>query len=397
MSHFRICSVVRMTLVVDNTPSAPARSYSRRSYRRRAPRRRRRTTRRRYSRYSRQGRSSMRRSNVYALNKFVLAQIDPFSEKVRGCKIPDSNTFPSTPIAVGDSIPYDVGAAGCTMAAFMPMLKNWGVVATTASGSTWTWPALYGGGRDSSKLASIDGSYSLYRPVAHGIKISCPYAPTTVTGNVHVAIAGSSTFGETTWTYPTSLADLQECMFYERYSLASLTQQPLTVVNKFLDCTATRYMDPSSDGIANSVDTGFQSNGWGAILICIEGCPASTTGLLSVENLLHTECITKQGTIDTSTPAQPYDPELLRQTSRVAGTVRSAYTEAERPTHVQEVMAALQQGASAVASNMYRSAVLPAVARAGGYAASYGLAGITNTFRRSVFGNGYRPHRLNGY
>ena len=47
---------------------------------------------------------------------------------------------------------------------------------------------------------------------------------------------------------------MRDLPFYRKVTLASLTQSPLTVVNKFLDQTAFRYTDPSeqSAGYANT-------------------------------------------------------------------------------------------------------------------------------------------------
>nr|WAE43224.1 MAG: capsid protein [Cressdnaviricota sp.] len=336
MSFFNLRCSREMTLVVDNSPTATAT----RSYTRRAPRRRRRYTRRRRGYKRRSFRSLQRgfkRQRRRTKSKFLAAQVNPFDASVDGVKIPDSNTVQSTPVKIEDQWNgAATDANGLTAIAFMPTLVNNRVNCVANTASSWTWSAAFGGGTDSSKKQSMIDNYDLFRACSHGVRVTCSAAPTTITGNLHVAIATTSNFGQTTWTFPTNIADLSNCVGYRKFPLAMLTQQGVTVVNKFLDCTMTQYMSCSSDGYsATGTDNTKQTNGWAAVMIVVEGAP-NNTAVLSITEVSHLEAIPKVAAIDTSTPAAPYNVETLQETSRLAGGISPAYTDAESPLHAQQ-------------------------------------------------------------
>lgn len=388
-----------MTQIVEvsEAPSGGGHSGSRGGYRRRSSYRRR-SFRRRYGyrrRYGSRFRRMFRRVSpgFGALSRFVRAQIDPFTDAVNGCKIPDCNTYPSTPLRVEDVYPATSSDAnGVIVYGVLPLLKNTFVNGTSASASTWTWSAAYGGGVDSKKAAAIDTQFELYRPVAHGLKINCSGAPTTVTGNVHVAVYAFSDFGATTWTMPTSIDMLTGCLYYNKWSLATLTQQSVTIVNKFLDCTSTKYIDPASTCVGNATNIQFQNIGWACILVVVEGAPANTK-LLNLENVIHIEALTKADGIATSTPAAPYNVSELQTVSRLAGTTEAARSEAMEQSYLERVAEAIGEGVNSFASHVFGRYVVPG-ARAVGYYGSanllnaawrYGVPGVTNVRNRTAF------------
>lgn len=380
----------QMTLVVDN--SVPASAAPRPAYRRRYSRRKARTYRRRYRRRARRTVSRFRRSQGMKLSKFVMAQVNPFDNRVDGCKIPDSNTYPSCPLRVEDIFASQASDAnGLYVRAFIPMLVNNIVGHTAGTSSSWTWSAAYGGAANSSKAATVAAQYQLVRPVAHGVRVTCSGAPTAVTGNLHVAIVAMSDFNQTTWALPTSVADLSNAMFYKKYPVAQFTQQSLTVVNKFLDCTSTRYIDPESDGIANAGDINFQTNGWAVILVCLEGA-AATTSMLGIEEVMHFEAIPVTTGLDTTTPAAAFNVKEQEAASRLAGNSPAAFADAEEPQYMQQVSSALRAGVGAYGTQMFDSVVLPAASRFGYHAAGMaasalyrGIVGVTTNRNPSSF------------
>lgn len=379
-----------MTLVVDNSvPASTARSsYRRRRYTRR--RRMRGYRRRRYTRRRRARRTLVRARKT--LSKFVSAQIDPFDQRVDGCKIPDSNTYPSCSIRIEDIFAGQASDAnGLYARAFMPTLIN-NIIGHTAAGTdSWTWSAAYGGALNSSKAATVASQYNLVRPVAHGIRVTCSAAPTAVTGNLHVAIVAMSDFNQPTWSLPVNISQMANAMFYKKWPVAQFTQQSLRIVNKFLDCTSTRYMDPTSDGIVNSNDAELHTNGWAVILVVLEGAPA-TTSMLGIEEVMHFEAIPRASGLDTSTPAAAFDVEQQQQASHLAGRVSAAFADSEEPHYLQEVSQALNAGAGRFARDAFHNYVLPAAASYGYHAAglaagalAQGIMGVTNFRNPSAF------------
>jgi len=380
-----------MTLVVDNSAPASAPSGYRRSYRRRRPTYRRYRRRRSYRRPVRRSTRRVRRMYPTAVPRFVAAQIDPFSTAADGVKIPDSNTYPSTSLRVDDSTAgIQTDANGLVARAFNAHPCNYLVSHTAATTSTWTWSAAYGGAANSSRQTALAASYGLHRTCAHGVRITCPGAPTAVTGNVHVAILATSCFGKTTWNLPTSISELSNAMFYRKYPLAQLTQQPLTVVNKFLDCTSQRYVDINTDAIDNASDTQLHSSGFGTILVVVEGAPAATT-VLSVENVLHIEAIPLAVSVDNGSPAAAFNVETLQTVSRMAGQIPGAFTDADHSSYMSQVGEALNAGASRAGRNLFNNFVIPAAQYAGYAATTYaahrtmGIPGVTNFRNPSAF------------
>jgi len=268
--------------------------------------------------------------------KFFAAQVNPFDSSVDGVKIPDSNTMQSAAVKIEDQFSVTSDANGLAVFAFMPTTVNNYIGHVPSSATAWTWASSFGYGNNSSKEVSFHDNYDLFRACAHAVRVSCSAAPTSITGNLHVCIATSTNFGATTWAFPTSIATMANCVGYRKFPLAMLTQQGVTVVNKFLDCTMTQYISALSDGFtATGTDNTKQTNGWAAIIVMIEGAPAATV-ILSVSEVMHLEAIPKVAALDTSTPAAPYNVEVLQQTSRLAGAISPVYTDAESPIHYQE-------------------------------------------------------------
>jgi len=356
---------------------APAyrRAPARRS-RRRAPVRRRRTTRR----ASRGMLPSFRRSPK--LTKFELAQLNPFDKRVLGVKIPDSNTQPSDTFRSEDR--YAVTTAVTDLArcnAYMPNLIANQIAATNASATAWTWPASYGGVTNSSVSSDANTSFVGIRPCGHGVRLSSPLAPTAVTGFVHIGIYPVNT-STSTWALPTSLSQLSNLPWYRRFTLAQLTQKSVTVVNKFIDVTSTRYSNPGSDLVDTGTDIGFQfAGGWCAIIIAIEGAPIGGGTALSVENLAHFEAMPLNSASNTGSfsPAAPYDTNEMEGVSRLGGATSGIFVEGEEDSVVSQGMNALSRGAAAAAGEIYENAVLPA-ARGLGYAATYAAYGAARRY-----------------
>lgn len=384
-----------MTLVVDNSqPAAAPRTVYRR---RRSTFRRRRPYGRTYKtrRYGRTRRFSRRRMINYAvalhrMPKFLRAQINPFDANVSGVKIPDSNTYPSGTIKVEDTWGFTSDANGLVCKAFFPTVTNTIVSHVANTSTSWTWQGAYAGGTDSTRKASIVANCQLIRPCAHGLKFMCTGAPTAVTGSVHVAVVAHNVFGKATWNLPTSITDLSNAMFYKRYPLAQFTQQSLTVVNKFLDCTSQRYFDPSSDVVDNATDVTLHTSGWACVLICIEGAPANTT-IAGVEEVLHIETIPIKGGIESVSPAAAFNVDTQQTVSHMAGNTPASYAEQEEQSYLQEVAAAIGNGARTGLSNAISNYFAPAaghLAYAGvSYAArrAFGIPGVTNYRNPSAF------------
>jgi len=366
-----------------------ARTYraARPSYRRRAPVRRARKT----------GRSKcVCPSEMTPGAKFVLAQLDPFDPQSLGAKIPDSNTMPS--IANSDvdivNIATTATATHLNGAAFRPAY-TWGVIAGTG-GATLGWGAAWAtNASNRSKRAAYITAMELTRPVAHAVRISSPTAPTAATGFVHIGLATETQFAESTWQFPTTLAEMSGLQYYKRVTLASLTQSPLTIINKWIDDTGFRYSATASTGVENSTSSSFQTDqSWGVIVVMVEGAPVSST-VLSCEHVLLSEGIPKKDGVIIGTQAAANSPQTLSAVSTLSTQQEPFHTEAEQQSYIQRGVSAVAQGAAAHGENVFQQVAVPLLQRVGAYGANAaaamaynalagvgGIAGVNNNANR---------------
>nr|UOF78474.1 coat protein [Cressdnaviricota sp.] len=278
-----------------------------------------------YTRGRRMAYAKYKKRSEYALPKFLMAQLYPFDREVQGVRVPDDSTAPSSPFMISDTVTCALPATSTTGNAHaMFFYPNPGTIATqaaataAAAASSWTWPASYGGKITCSKYGAITAQYEVARPVAHGIRISCSLAPTTVTGFCHVGLYSLSDYNQSTWSLPTTIAQLTDLPFYKRMTLASLTQTPFVVVNKYLDQTAFRYIDPDAPEQGNITTAGnfHVASSWMGIIVVVEGHgQAASSQILSIETVCHLEGQSKFGALAQDGPAEPPRPDMFAATS----------------------------------------------------------------------------------
>lgn len=309
---------------------------------------------------------------------FLMAQIDPFLPVVRGVKVPDANTMESSTVQIQDEVTLNTVTGTVNGWIFNPAVTSAFVAGTTPAANSWVWPATFGGGTDVSTLAQFQAAYTATRCVAHGIRLSCLLAPTTVTGFVHVAVYAPATFGAPTWPFPTTISAMRDLPHYRKVTLASLTQNPLTVVNKFLDQTAFRYVssDETNGGFINAGRSGFQvTHSWASIIVAIEGAP--TASALGVEIIQHHETLNRAGTSNGASPAAPPSPGVMNAAANIAADAQATHFESEQPTVFGQAADAVATGMQAGAENIL-NAGMPYLARMGERAMYAGTAALLN-------------------
>lgn len=322
--HSLFCGIASMAYKrkTGSRSRAPSRYRRRRSYRYR------RTGASRPARSYRRKRTMSRRRKKVPISKFVLAQLDPFSDKVAGVKIPDANTQPSATAIVEDEYALTTGATyGTAVNAYRPFVLGQQVAPATINSATgWSWAGSYGGTNNSSKYLSITSNHRLIRTCAYGVRITCALAPNNVTGYVHVCLAPMSDFSNTTWTLPTSISEMQNSPFYKRYPLAVLTQKPLKVVAKIIDENGFRYIASNASPDAQATAMTLQHSGWTAICVAVSGVSVNTTAV-SVESLLHLETIPFADSAVSTSPAAPSNGSQMDLASSVSSGSNAASLE----------------------------------------------------------------------
>jgi len=340
--------------------------------------------------------------------KFVMVQADPFEPKYFGSKIPDSSTIPSIPTPIQYNQPLQTlitsqpNWAGAW--AFYPALQGSFITALGLNASQWSFSTANATVQNAPQFTSYTSQFEAFRPTAHAIRLSCPFAPTTTTGFVHIAIATETNITSPTGSssHYTQLAQDFQSMsgytFYKRVTLASLTQSPITLINKWTDETAFRYQSPAAN---EANDSGgpltFQIPwSWGTLLVAVEG--ASTNNVvgqplvpLQAEVVIHTECIPDKSSTLLGSTAAAYNSGVLNAVSQAVAQTDFAHTEDQQDTtvnsYVQEVANAIGTSSDEIynlAGSVLRTGLRYGARAAYNYAAGggYGVGGVNNNPNR---------------
>lgn len=394
------------------------------AYRRRTPSRRRATRRsgRPTRRVSRRRSTATRRRNVVPRNpqpcvcpgeltpshKFIMAQLDPFDPVAAGAKIPDSTSMPS--IAHVDVDVQNLTSGGTnTLAAwaFRPNYTGGTIIAAAATGSV-TWPTLADTAQiiDRTKRTKYLEAMELTRPVAHAIRLTSAVAPTTATGFVHIGLASETLQSyldgaNNRFDYPRNIAQMSNLQHYKRITLASLTQSPITTINKWLDDTGFRYQATKSrlslETTAGGLPPAFLHTdyGWATIIVMVESAPVNA-GVLSVEHLLMSEGIPDKEGVLIGTQAATANSGVMAAANHVSTTVEATHTEAEQESYISRGIQAAAEGAFAAGKTAFEQVGLPLLSRGAyyltGQAMSYGMAAIMG--RGGLPGVNSNPNRL---
>lgn len=296
--------------------------------------------------------------------KFVMVQADPFEPKYFGAKIPDSSTIPSipTPIQYNQTL-QTLNTSQPAFAhawAFYPSVSFNFITALGLNASQWSFSAASATVQSAPQSASFQSQFEAFRPTAHAIRLTCPFAPTTTTGFVHIAIATETnmTAANTNTQHYTQLAESFSAMsgytFYKRVTLASLTQSPITLINKWTDETAFRYQSPvagpavaaGGSGGANQFQIPFS---WGTLLIAVEGVSTSTTPAaiapLTAEVILHSECIPDKSSTLIGSTAASYSSSTLNAVSQAVAATDFSHTEEQQDRTIGNYVAEVANAA----------------------------------------------------
>lgn len=288
-----------------------------RSRRRRAPTRRRRST---YSRSS--SRRPMRRRAATSrprkvTTRFELAQANPFHSNALGAKIPDANSIPSCAFQTTGNYLMPTDVNGVVARAYRPNSACERIGTASSTANSWTWNGDYTAGIVANgKQTSITGNFALVRPVAHGVRLTCPLSPNTVTGNVHVCVFSAPLFGESGWNsvLPKSFDEMAVQPIYKKFPLAAICAKSVTVINRTIDFSSQRYYDPASIVAANAAQMEFQTTGWAIIIVAVEAANPEK-GVVAVEQITHFEGAPLTTGLSIASSAAPYNAGVLARTT----------------------------------------------------------------------------------
>jgi len=331
--------------------------------------------------------------------KFALAQLDPFEPLAQGAKVPDSTTIPSIANCDTDQVALTTAATQTLAAiAFWPSYTNAVLPATwTAGVLTWNTTLVQDRRNQAAVVTNIEG----IRAVAHAIRLSCSLSATSATGFVHIGIGTESRLStsSTLWQLPTTVNEMTGLAHYKRFTLSSLTQSPITAINKWLDETAFRYDIPEAANTPTTASSTFANftfgSTWGQLVVMVENVPASST-IISAEHILLSEMIPKKTGFLIGSQAAPNSPGTMSAVSSMTAETDFAHTEAGQEGHIQQGLSALQRGAAAAGEQIYQTVAVPLAQRVGGMAVNaafnYGMAAVMGV--GGLPGQNSNPNRL---
>lgn len=260
-------------------------------------------------------------SSTRSVPDYLTCLADPFNPQSFGVRIPDSNVVPSVGFNTLDTFTLSSNGFGGVAALVIPNITYLGARGINTAAEAWGWGAVYATQSigSTAAVADITGSYSAIRPVAHGVKMSAVQNITAISGTVHVAYGPMSSYNSTGWLAPTSVSQMQKLNGYKRYPLSSLSQSPLVLVNKPMDVTSQRYINPNDTQYDSSRGAFDFANNWCTCFIAVTGTTASVD-VLTVQTLTHYEGIVATNVASSVlTPmatAEPYSPIVMSAASQ---------------------------------------------------------------------------------
>jgi hypothetical protein len=191
--------------------------------------------------------------------------------------------------------------------------------------STWTQPT-YASSAATANATALYNTFAALRTVAFGIKIETRQSAFAANGFVHIGLAAEvDTNSVTTFSYPTSVSQMEFLPYYKRIPIADLIEDDIMVVGRYTDVgTAFRYINPNPLNIepAGYVPA-WPATGWSAIIVWVEALGV-TGPAIDVEVIHHYEALTQSATssgIIDVTKAAPHSPIELAATSYLVDRV----------------------------------------------------------------------------
>lgn len=304
--------------------------------------------------------------------KFAIAQLDPFHPNALGAKVPDTNTMPSIANVATDQVACQAATSGfLTGFAFRPYYNQAVIQATPVDANTVSWGAAVATNSSNRRdFTNFVAQMEAVRPVAHAVRVSSSLAPTSCTGFVHIGLSVESNYGNAaaTWQFPTTVNQMTGLAYYKRVTLASLTQSPLTVINKWIDERGFQYEDANQSatittGTAGEVTSPFGWS-WANIVILVEGAVAGSIPL-SAEHLLLTESLPKKDSILIGSQAAPNSPGVMSAVSTMSGEVDFTHTEATQDGYIAQGLESFGRGAAQAGEAAWNNVAVPLLQRVG--------------------------------
>jgi len=251
------------------------------------------------------------------LDKYIVANFQPFADHARGAKIPDDNTLPSVAATLNERVVLTADANGFAAMTFRPFSAgSYTAPASISAGGAITWTA----GVTTDFSTTMGDDFRTIRTVGGGIKLDYESRPDEAAGSVHIALIpdinhSTQAYGSNYW--PSTLTEIANSAWFEDVTVDKLVKTGLSVPFKRIDSSANfyRYNDPSSTSSSISDPSSLLTTGWSNIVVFVTG--ATPNAVFDIDCILHVEALKTADSVTfiSQTPAKPYKPSLMQVVS----------------------------------------------------------------------------------
>lgn len=262
--------------------------------------------------------------------------LDPFDPSATGQKVPDKCAFPSVTFTLQTISRRTVDSNGRHAVAVLPqgkfhLIGAAQVASVYSQPYDWTTTANLSYA-DATNWSSYANNFSAYRVVSGGIKIKCDGSINNMTGRVYVVDVPlvSNTYANGLDFYPTTLAQAcQNPSLVREFTMMELMQDGVVGSFRRTDEQSEHYVwegYPATVGTAAPAGAIFNTRGWCAKVIILEGLPASAN-CIELHSILNIEAIgTPIDAVVSASPAAPPAPAVTHAMYSVAQYLPPANT-----------------------------------------------------------------------
>lgn len=244
----------------------------------------------------RKRKKNRRKNRTKAVDPYVIANVQPFSDKAIGAKIPDAFSYPTTTWKIkGISTLKGTNGAGgypantVGAAIYYPYARAQRLEPSSISGTgivTWSAGTFY----SMNGYSSFEEIVQNYRIVGGGIRITVPTSASNTDGTIMIAQfphdMSENLYGAT--TAPTNANSMESLPTTDKYNLAELINKPLIV--PFMRVDQGSYRFRYQDYPLTASPYAETASGWAYTMVYVHGA-SSAVPSVDVEWVVHVEYI----------------------------------------------------------------------------------------------------------
>jgi hypothetical protein len=297
------------------------------------------------------------------VSPYLTANIQPFSDHARGCKVPDDNMLPSVSATYKESNNLVIDANGFAARIYRADLNDYMVnsASITSGVVTWDTATVVAGTNITGKPDSSE--WCCYRVVAAGIRLRYTSPVDTATGNVTVCqscdLNGAAELSYTSW--PQTGTENESAPGSFQISLSKLARNEITIPLKMVDHFGYDYKHMVTTRTTLGYDPGLHpTTGWSYASVFVN---AGVSGaIIDVDYIIHVEMIPRLSNRDpllTPVSSLSENSEMLALARKLTGgfTDQLIHYGDKHENHVKSTLSKYIDKGLSIGKNMIVSGV----------------------------------------